>query len=115
MAVAGRGRIIIWEGAALWILQGEHETERTGEHSHHAIQLTLALEGGIELRAAGTSLSAPCVAVAADAEHEFVASGITAFLFLDPEGAAGKAFAASAFGAGPLAAVTAPDLDRIRE
>jgi AraC family transcriptional regulator len=108
MVVAGRGRIVIWQGGSLWILQGEHETEQTGFHSHHFIQLTLALDGAFELRTRDDCLAAPCVGVAADAEHIFRASGIVAFLFVDPESRAGKSLSAQAFSASDLAAFSSP-------
>jgi AraC-like DNA-binding protein len=47
----------------------------------------------------------PAVAVAADADHIFNATGRAAFLFVDPETAAGTAIAAALFGSGRLAAI----------
>ena len=48
MKVAGRGRIVIWEGASLWIMQvvpaRESGATSTDFHAHHAIQVTMALE-----------------------------------------------------------------------
>lgn len=105
MRVAGRGEIIVWEGASLWILEAERGSAETAFHSHHAIQITLSLEGDFELRTAGETMHGPAVAVAADAEHIFNATGRAAFLFVDPETAAGTAIAAGLFGSNPLAAI----------
>src|SRR6185503_6781368 len=98
MRIEGRGEIVIWEGASLWILQAERETGETDFHSHHAIQITLSLEGGFELRTRGKRMSGPAVAVAADSDHIFQATGRAAFLFVEPESAVGTAIAAGLFG-----------------
>jgi AraC-like DNA-binding protein len=105
MRIAGRGEIIVWEGASLWILEAERESAETDFHSHHAIQITLSLEGDFELEAAGEKLRGPAVAVAADADHIFHATGRAAFLFVEPESAAGAAIAADLFDSNLLAAI----------
>ena len=105
MRIAGRGEIIVWEGASLWLLEAEQETGGTDYHSHHAIQITLSLNGDFELRAAGETMRGPAVAVAADVDHIFEATGRAAFLFVDPETAAGAAIAAGLFGSNRLAAI----------
>jgi AraC family transcriptional regulator len=105
MPVAGRGRILVWEGASLWVLEGAGDHAQTDFHSHHAIQVTLALEGDFELRAAGERLAGPAVAVAPDASHVFTAAGRIAFLFVEPESAAGQALMAAAFRGRALAAL----------
>ena len=110
MAVAGRGRILVWEGASLWVLEGAGDHAQTDFHAHHAIQVTLALEGDFELRAAGERLTGPAVAVAPDASHIFNAAGRIAFLFVEPESADGQALIAAAFHGGALAALPAPAL-----
>src|SRR5687767_14906367 len=102
MAVLARGRIVVWEGGSLWIFAADRPASRTACHSHHAIQLTLALEGGFELHGEGGVRAGPAVAVAADARHEFHAGGTTAMLFVDPDSAAGRALAGRWFGEGPL-------------
>lgn len=48
--VAGVGRVIVWTGASLWV--GERIGLIAG-HSHHAIQISLALEGRFRIRAPG--------------------------------------------------------------
>ncbi|MDB5692371.1 MAG: AraC family transcriptional regulator [Alphaproteobacteria bacterium] len=95
MEIEGRGRILVWEGASLWLLEAAGGVGRADFHSHHAIQITLALEGDFELRTADERLRGPAVAVAADASHVFEASGLVAFLFVEPESREGRALAAS--------------------
>lgn len=97
MPINGRGRIVIWEGASLWVLEAEDGFAQTDYHAHHAIQVTLALEGAFELRTANEMLSDEAVAVAPNASHIFQANGLVAFLFIEPESAAGQAIMAAAF------------------
>ena len=86
MAVAGRGRILVWEGASLWVLEGAGEHAGTDYHAHHAIQITLSLIGRFELRAGGECEAGPAVAVAPDTSHIFSAEGRAAFLFVERTG-----------------------------
>jgi AraC-like DNA-binding protein len=90
MEVEGRGRIVVWPGGSLWVLKAARESGRTDFHAHHAIQITFALEGDFELRAADERLTGPAVAVAPDARHIFHAHGMVAFLFVEPESEAGR-------------------------
>lgn len=108
MPINGRGRIVIWEGASLWILEAEGGFAQTDYHAHHAIQITLALEGAFELRTAHERLSDQAVAVAPNASHIFQADGLVAFLFIEPESAAGQAIMAAAFRENRLAALQSP-------
>jgi len=105
MLIEGRGRIAVWEGASLWVLQAARETGGTDYHAHHAIQVTLSLEGDFELRTESECVTGPAVAVASDARHIFRAHGMVAFLFVAPESPAGRALAARAFGGKALAAL----------
>jgi AraC family transcriptional regulator len=118
MRIAGRGEIEVWEGASLWLLQAERDVAHVDAHSHHAIQITLSLDGDFELAAGEQSLSGPAVAVAADTDHVFRASGRAAFLFVEPESAAGMAIGATLFGESGLATIPAervgPHLSALR-
>jgi AraC family transcriptional regulator len=105
MLIAGRGEIHVWEGASLWLLEAEGDVAHTDYHSHHAIQITLSLGGAFELRSAGERQAGPAAAVAADADHIFEASGRAAFLFVEPESAAGAAIAVRLFDGNKLAAI----------
>jgi AraC-like DNA-binding protein len=94
MHIAGRGRILIWEGASLWIMEALPEKGATSNttdfHSHHAVQVTLSLGGRFELRTADHSVAADA-AVAPDVNHLFEAEGLNAILFVEPESRAGRA------------------------
>lgn len=105
MSIEGRGRIAVWEGASLWVLAAARETGGTDYHAHHAIQVTLALEGDFELRTEAERLAGPAVAVASDVQHIFRAHGMVAFLFVAPESPAGRALAAATFRDTALAAL----------
>jgi AraC-like DNA-binding protein len=112
MSIEGRGRIAVWEGASLWVLEAAREVSGTDYHTHHAIQITLSLEGDFELRTEEERQTGPAAAVASDARHVFRATGVGAFLFLEPESRAGRAFAASAF---PCTTLTALPLAALAE
>jgi len=111
MKVGGRGRIIIWEGASLWIMEvvpaAGSVTNSTGFHSHHAIQVTLALDGRFELRSRTHGVT-DCAAVAPDLEHIFEAQGLAALLFVEPESEQGRAITKSFFKRAGLVALPRP-------
>lgn len=94
MPALARGRIVLWQGASLWILDvpaRPSSPKRTDFHAHHAIQVTLALDGRFQLYTADRSLPGPAVVVAADARHAFEPKGRIALLFVEPESPAGRA------------------------
>jgi AraC-like DNA-binding protein len=111
MKVAGRGRIVTWEGASLWIMevvpQNGSSANATGSHAHHAVQITFALDGRFELRSRGKS-AADYAAVAPDTEHVFEAQGLVALLFVEPESEAGRAIIHSLFGRAKLVSLPPP-------
>ena len=76
MAVVGRGRIVAWEGASLWVFAGTTDHAETAPHAHHAIQITIALEGEFRLTTATEGVAGPVAAVAPDVPHVFEARGI---------------------------------------
>jgi AraC-like DNA-binding protein len=93
MATLADGRIVLWEGGSLWVMQVPAlpgAKQRTDFHAHHALQITLALEGEFELHLPNRSLREEAVMVAADANHAFEPRGLIALLFVDPESAAGR-------------------------
>jgi len=108
VAAAGRGRILIWEGGSLWLMEAlpaaGNVTNSTDFHSHHAVQLTFSLGGRFQLRTRHQSISGDCV-VAADASHILEAVGFGAILFVEPESRAGRAIAHSLLGKTRLAPV----------
>lgn len=111
MRVAGRGRILFWEGASLWIMEALPRpgatSNTTDYHSHHAIQVTFSLGGQFELRTKKAAIKGPA-AVAPDASHIFEANGLNALLFIEPESEAGRAICATFFQKASLVPVTEP-------
>jgi AraC-like DNA-binding protein len=94
MARQAHGRIVLWQGGALWVFQvssGPKTRKRTDFHAHHAIQVTLALDGAFHLHLENASLPGPGVVVSADVNHAFEPKGSIALLFVDPETSAGRA------------------------
>ena len=105
MAVVGRGKIIVWEGASLWMFAAERGSAETEPHAHHAIQITFALEGSFEIGCKGQWMSNPVVAVAADTKHIFRATGAAAHLFVEPDSAVGRALSSLLFHDGQVVPV----------
>lgn len=99
----GRAKLAISEGVSVWVLEAPEGFGDAGFHAHHAIQLTVCLSGTLELATADQSLNAAAIAVASDARHRFRASGLLAFIFVEPESRLGRGLAQALFGAGPLA------------
>jgi len=112
MEIAGRGRILIWEGASLWIMEAiparGATSNSTDFHSHHAVQVTLSLGGRFALRTTDHRIAADA-AVAPDVSHIFEAEGLNAILFIEPESRAGRAIARRLFEREALVAIP-PDL-----
>lgn len=93
-AVAGVGRILGWPGGSLWI--GRH-LGPVQDHAHHAIQISLAMEGRFQVQA--SSWAAPREAhgmvVMPDRRHRFDGSGaMAATIFVEPNSARGAALQA---------------------
>jgi AraC-like DNA-binding protein len=111
MPKLGRGRILIWEGGSLWIMEaasGNRQRARMNDaHAHHAVQVTLALDGDFEFESGAHRVTGDAVAVAPDALHAFNARGLFAHVYIEPECRAGRAAAKALFAADePLARVT---------
>ena len=116
MPKLGRGRILIWEGGSLWIMEAvsatRQRTRLNEPHSHHAVQVTLALDGDFEFESGDHRAAGDVVAVAPDALHAFNARGLFAHVYIEPECRAGRAAANTLFAADePLARVEEIDLD----
>jgi AraC family transcriptional regulator len=108
MTTRAHGRIVFWEGASLWVLgtrPGEGRYPKTDFHSHHAVQVTLALRGGFTLETRDEQVAGGAVAVAPDIEHAFEAEGIIAHLFVDPEGRLGRTIQRALFSSTGLVAI----------
>mgnify|MGYP003578435601 CR=1 FL=1 len=97
MEVLAQLRVVLWEGASLWLVDAarfEGEKRSTDIHAHHALQATFSLGGTFRLVAGdGASVSADAI-VAADGPHRFEAEGRIALLFVEPESRLGRAIAA---------------------
>lgn len=91
MRILGQGRIVVWQGASLWLLHGSEHSAELGPHAHHAVQITFGLEGSFALGVADETLTGPVTAVWSDVRHTFTATGVVAFLFIAPESAVGRA------------------------
>ncbi|MEO3475793.1 AraC family transcriptional regulator [Roseomonas sp. CAU 1739] len=64
----------------------------TDVHAHHAIQITLGLDGGFRLRGPEAAFGAETVAavVAADKQHVFSVDATVALIFVEPESPQGR-------------------------
>lgn len=99
-ALAGVGRVIVWPGGSLWV--GRH-VGQVREHAHHAIQISLALEGRFRGRARSWTESRETtgMVVMPDQPHCLDGCDTTiATLFVEPNSVPGaalrKRFAATA-------------------
>jgi AraC-like DNA-binding protein len=91
-------------------------TRLNDPHSHHAVQVSLALEGDFEFESGARRVTGEAVAVATDASHAFNAQGLFAHIYIEPESHAGRAAAKTLFTADePLARVTGVDLGDLAE
>jgi len=89
--VAGVGRIIGWPGGSLWI--GRHLAP-IQDHAHHAIQISLAMEGSFRIQAHGwpEARGTRGMVVMPDRRHRFDGCGASvATLFVEPNSARGAA------------------------
>lgn len=93
-AIAGVGRVIVWPGASLWI---GRDVGLVREHAHHAIQVSLALEGRFRIRASGWDQwrDTTAVVVQPDRPHALDGCGTAvASLFVEPNSRQGAALRA---------------------
>lgn len=113
--IAGIGRICTWQGGSLWI---GREAGRALPHAHHAIQITLALEGASQplLRRAGECWTAYAAAlVKPHLRHEFDGCGAAiAHVFVEPETLQGRALLARFAGPGIAAPPLEPTGDAVQ-
>lgn len=88
-SIAGIGRVLLWGGGSLWIGRAAGSVE---VHSHHAIQVSLALSGKLKLRSENEPMSAYAGAlVPPDHRHQFDGCGESvAQLFIEPETVHGR-------------------------
>ncbi|HUH54260.1 MAG TPA: AraC family transcriptional regulator [Rhodanobacter sp.] len=89
-AIIGVGRVAMWKGGSVWIGRG---TGQAQPHSHHAIQITLALAQPFRIRGAGVDAwhQTAAAIVMPDRAHLFDGCGHTvAMVFVEPETLAGR-------------------------
>ena len=98
--VIGVGRVLLWSGGSLWI---GREGSVAQAHSHHAIQITLALTGTVRLCHDGQAWRDYAGAVVMPHHrHRFDGCGNdTAMIFVEPETVQGQALKAR-FGSEPV-------------
>jgi AraC family transcriptional regulator len=115
MATKAYGRIVFWQGASLWVLRAPpgEKYPKTDPHSHHALQVTLALTGRIDFDVEGSPepLTGPAIAIAADWVHAFEGTGLVAHLFVASDGEAGRRIARGLLTDGPTAMVPLTPLE----
>lgn len=88
MKYSVQGRIVLWEGGSLWAFAVPHAPvvrRSTGFHSHHAIQVTLAVDGAFAFSIGGEVVEGPVVVIAPDVDHAYDPVGQNAMLFIEPE------------------------------
>ena len=109
MGPKAHGRILVWEGASLWILSASPNTQypKTDVHAHHVLQIALALSGHVELESGATRIRAEAVAIAPDAPHAFEGTGLVAQLFVASDSRAGREIRRRLCAEQPLAEVPA--------
>ena len=119
MEPLARVRIVMWEGASLWIVDAAQarigETGRADFHSHHAIQISLSLGGWFQLDTQDAHIRSEVAAVAADTKHVINAEGLTGIVFIEPESAAGRAITRRLFAERELVAVETETVGDFRE
>ena len=94
MKYAGRGRIVLWEGASLWAFEVPFAApvrRSTDVHAHHAMQLTLSVGGNFGFHIGSEVVEGPVVLIAPDVPHAFEPRGRNAMLFIEPESTMGAA------------------------
>lgn len=119
MELLAQAKILVWQGASLWIVDAtpidQRGTKRTDFHAHHAVQVTLALDGHFRLDTEGAHVSGEAAAVAADVEHAFSPEGLMALVFVEPESRLGRAVTRRLFDGTELATIAPELLGNLRE
>ncbi|HMB57503.1 MAG TPA: AraC family transcriptional regulator [Arenimonas sp.] len=90
-ALAGVGRVIVWSGGSIWV--GRH-VGQVPEHAHHAIQVSLALEGRFRARAQSWPESRACAGLIVMPDQAHCLDGCdtaVATLFIEPNSIPGAA------------------------
>lgn len=89
--LAGIGRIVLWPGGSLWVAR---QVGMVPEHAHHAIQISLSLEGRFRVHARSWPEARETSGMVAmpDRPHSFDGCSTTvAMLFVEPNSLQGAA------------------------
>jgi len=97
--VIGIGRVLLWSGGSLWI---GRQTGRADVHSHHAIQIALAMRGSFRMDDDGAGWREHRGAIVMPhRRHRFDGCGSdVATIFVEPETAQGRSLLARHAGQG---------------
>lgn len=117
MGTKAHGRILFWQGACLWILRAPpgEQYPKTDFHSHHVVQVTLALTGRIDFEGEAESVSGTAMAIAPDSQHAFQGTGLVAHLFVASDSQEGRKIVRELFANGPITAIPAHQLGDLPE
>lgn len=107
MSRRATGRIVSWESGSLWLMSTvSSAAQKTAPHAHHAIQVTVGLDGSFAFyEGGGRAVRGAAVAIAPHTRHTFELQGSAAHLFFEPDGRLGRAALAALFTAGSVAPV----------
>jgi AraC-like DNA-binding protein len=110
MQVAGIGRVLFWEGGSLWLAL---VTGVMDMHAHHAIQVSLPVDGTVRFKTGRDWASYAGALIPPDVPHAFEAPGtIVANILFEPESAAGRAMLGR-YGTHEITALPAADCARL--
>lgn len=112
MQLAGIGRVIFWEGGSLWLAL---ITSAGSLHFHHAVQISLPLDGQVRFRRSQSTdwQEYAGVVIAPDLPHAFDAPGrVVANILFEPESVAGRALI-DRYGEVGIASLPAHDAARL--
>lgn len=108
MSRRAKGRIVSWESGSLWLMSTVSSApERTSPHAHHAVQVTVGLDGSFVFEADGRAVRGAAVAIAPHTRHTFELKGSVAHVFFEPDGRLGRAALAALFSGGNVVPVPA--------
>lgn len=96
----------------MWILSAPpgERYPKTAPHSHHAIQVSLALAGRVGFDNESSHASGVAIAIAPDSLHAFEGTELVAHLFVASEGQAGRAIVSGLFTKGAMVSIPADQL-----
>jgi AraC-like DNA-binding protein len=107
MSRRATGRIVSWESGSLWLMSTlSSAAQKTSPHAHHAIQVTVGLDGSFAFyEGGGRIVRGAAVAIAPHTRHTFELQGSVAHLFFEPDGRLGRAALAALFATGSVVPV----------